>query len=528
MYCSLSGEMLEKDVNDTGRPRYHCLDNAIATDRSVESMRLIRTLWGLHAMLERVAGSGAAVRMLEHSLRLLDPYRDCAWVVEKAHFWHLRESIDRETDVNTPASFISRAFTAFANRLALGMPDTTTSAWASGSDAFALARAAGFGGIASAGARDSAAVELVRIDGYVWLTYRQVGQLAHRIARALRALPGVQRGDTVGISGPNSFEWACVDFACMLAGLTSVGLHTTNNNPTTAAIVNNASIAVIVAVHDRIVSGTAGDDEESESAVRWSVAGIADQCPSLLHVVAMDVSTDMARRSTANSPALQRIELHSLWDMVDPMLDAARTLQLEPPEEQPVGGTDGVVSLLYTSGSSGAPKGVICVAQSFYNDIKQRTFIEPHVTVSYIPLSHSSDRMKLWEFLGNGGRVGFAYFGASHWLAHERSKKSDMVVQAFGASSAPVRALFEQVCALRPTAMSCPPNIWNGLYGLYLDARERLHNDTLALASVAALFGDRIKFVVTGGAPTAPAIMTFIKQLLPNCSFSNSCTCVWP
>jgi hypothetical protein len=30
---------------------------------------------------------------------------------------------------------------------------------------------------------------------------------------------------------------------------------------------------------------------------------------------------------------------------------------------------------------------------------------QPLVTASYIPLSHSSDRMKLWEFMLNGGGV---------------------------------------------------------------------------------------------------------------------------
>ena len=77
---------------------------------------------------------------------------------------------------------------------------------------------------------------------------------------------------------------------------------------------------------------------------------------------------------------------------------------LEAPDEQPEGGCDGLVTLLFTSGSNGPPKGVCVSAKAFYADISERAYIEPHVTASYIPLSHSSDRMKLWEFLINGGR----------------------------------------------------------------------------------------------------------------------------
>jgi hypothetical protein len=53
VYCCISAEMLERDVNDTGRPRYHCLDTSIATDRSIESHHMIGLLWGLLYTIEQ-------------------------------------------------------------------------------------------------------------------------------------------------------------------------------------------------------------------------------------------------------------------------------------------------------------------------------------------------------------------------------------------------------------------------------------------------------------------------------------------
>lgn len=75
----------------------------------------------------------------------------------------------------------------------------------------------------------------------------------------------------------------------------------------------------------------------------------------------------------------------------------------------------------------GKPKGVAVTASGFLNDVSEAVYVEPLITVSYIPLSHSSDRMKMWEWMGNGGRVGFAYYAATNWLEHERSKKEAMV-----------------------------------------------------------------------------------------------------
>jgi long-subunit acyl-CoA synthetase (AMP-forming) len=87
--------------------------------------------------------------------------------------------------------------------------------------------------------------------------------------------------------------------------------------------------------------------------------------------------------------------------------------------------------------------------------------------------------------------------------------------------------LFRQVQCLQPTAMACPPNIWNGLYLLYRLYLEETSSDphdagnggqgngqnTLeggrqkqALLRISSLFGPRIKFLVTGGGPTASEV----------------------
>jgi long-subunit acyl-CoA synthetase (AMP-forming) len=169
------------------------------------------------------------------------------------------------------------------------------------------------------------------------------------------------------------------------------------------------------------------------------------------------------------------------------------------------------------------------------------------------------------QFLGNGGRVGFAHYSPSNWLDHETTKKSESV-QSSGLGSNDVEGLFRQVQRLQPTAMACPPNIWNGLYHLYHEEIKRLssveltavrqqsqrsqqsqdeevlatgneqrhegkvattvdgtRNSTahsvldnsdststitgydiaaLARSKIACMFGPRIKYLVTGGAPT--------------------------
>jgi fatty acid CoA ligase FadD9 len=67
--------------------------------------------------------------------------------------------------------------------------------------------------------------------------------------------------------------------------------------------------------------------------------------------------------------------------------------------------------------------------------------------------------------------------------------------------------------------MACPPNVWNDLYQLYI-------SKTMALEAIADLFGYRIKFLITGGAPTSNEIISWIKNdLFPSCTFADSYGC---
>jgi fatty acid CoA ligase FadD9 len=113
--------------------------------------------------------------------------------------------------------------------------------------------------------------------------------------------------------------------------------------------------------------------------------------------------------------------------------------------------------------------------------------------------------------------------------------------------------------------MACPPNIWNGIYYLYQACVEKLmrpnrqpntflneipllqflgstelselqtrvfaeqnliftENEakSIARSAVSRLFGDRIKFLATGGAPTSTKILSFIREMFPHTSFADS------
>jgi long-subunit acyl-CoA synthetase (AMP-forming) len=202
-----------------------------------------------------------------------------------------------------------------------------------------------------------------------------------------------------------------------------------------------------------------------------------------------------------------------------------QNVSIEHPDLQPDGGLDSIFTILHTGGSGGRPKQVIVKARGFARDIGAKNYMMPLITCSYIPLSHSSDRFKLWEVCCCGGSVAFAFYEASHWLSHERLKKSQALetgsLESVDFSS--VDSLLRQLQDVQITAMSCPPNILAGVYRMYNQWTSRggmSHQE--ACHRVRQLFGGRLKTIATGGAPTPSEIMSAVREWFPKASFVDS------
>jgi long-subunit acyl-CoA synthetase (AMP-forming) len=306
---------------------------------------------------------------------------------------------------------------------------------------------------------------------------------------------------------------------------------------------------------------------------------LVNDVPTLSVVIAMDCSRDRlhAHLTKGGCTRIASITTASMLDWVCPTTGAtaAEVAALPCPYSKEAQGRayrmlDGteerLCTLLWTSGSSGMPKAVAVGVKGFVADVsgcsESAEATSQAVTVSYIPLSHSSDRYKMWEHMVHGGRVGFAFYASSNWEAHEKDKKKGMIQYV-----SPIHGLFSQIRALRPGSMACPPNIWAGLYRLYtehrahgtarrlrakaameakdghidghggggvgeaaaaerLDEAEEATLEQEALGKMAGMFGtpNRIKSLATGGAPTPQAHLAFATRLcaLMNASMVNS------
>ncbi len=325
----------------------------------------------------------------------------------------------------------------------------------------------------------------------------------------------------MAICGFNTIEWTLCVFACAVAGLVSVGIHSNYDDKEAIGVLNHSEAQVIVVSkaylqsYDTARTGSEEMDMDMDMETAWKLPTIL---PHLLHakvVVVMDASMEASKRlfEKHESAFLSACEVGVAGDSIARFIAEERDMEVcEEASED--GDPAALFTLLYTSGSSGEPKALQQSRSAFFDGVSMAVYASPLITVSYIPSSHSSDRFKLWSFLSNGGRVGFALYSARHWQQHETAKKDAVLREDEDEESVHARDfggvidLFQSISLVQPSGLALSPNIWNRLYSL---RRSGLLADSpdAADAVLKSWFGPFVKEVITGGAPTSPATLPY-------------------
>ncbi len=240
------------------------------------------------------------------------------------------------------------------------------------------------------------------------LTWQQVGDEIARWRTALQS-EGVQAGDRVALLLRNSPQWVIFDQAALSLGLINVPLYTDDRAENAAYILNDAEVAVLLVQDD----------------ARWQrIAAALEDAPWPKRVVLLD----------ADSP---------------PTTDDARVVRAadwlpttaapwSPRQADP----DTLATIVYTSGTTGRPKGVMLSHRNILSNVAggmtMMTVYREDVFLSFLPLSHMLERMAGYYLPMMGGAT----------VAYARS----------------VNQLAEDLITVRPTVLIAVPRIFERVY----------------------------------------------------------------
>src|SRR5262245_37955652 len=171
------------------------------------------------------------------------------------------------------------------------------------------------------------------VGGDARLTYAEARTRVRRLAKGLYAL-GVRRGDKVALLMDNRVEWVVIDFAVTLLGATLVPISTWSRPRELGYVLNHCDATTLITI-DRFL----GQDYLAMLAEVGAPG--SERQPQLRRVV-----------SVGGVPSSDSVPFEDLWDLGAGVSDAA--LEACQRAVEP----DDMAYILYTSGTTSAPKGV--------------------------------------------------------------------------------------------------------------------------------------------------------------------------
>eukprot|EP00698_Gefionella_okellyi_P006902 TRINITY_DN1668_c0_g1_i3.p1 TRINITY_DN1668_c0_g1~~TRINITY_DN1668_c0_g1_i3.p1 ORF type:complete len:657 (-),score=120.85 TRINITY_DN1668_c0_g1_i3:114-2084(-) len=327
---------------------------------------------------------------------------------------------------------------------------------------------------------------------YVWKNYDEMNQRILNVASGLRSI-GLQPGDKLGVYSRNNEDWVVAEQASYQQAMLIVSIYDTLGPDTCEYVINHAELTTLIF-----------------EPVKFSVVtAILPKCPALRNLIVMGDATAEMQTAVAAIGATQL----TLFALSDIELRGSQA----PADAVPVQAND-LCTIMYTSGTTGAPKGVMlshaniiaCVAGAYQRGI---TVTAADVYLSYLPLSHIMERVILCCMWGFGARVAF-YQGNPRKLAEDLA-----VVQPTVLIGVPrVFNLFhEKVMAGVKNASWIKRALFNKAYAAKVHALANggatdTYWDRLVFRGIRnSIAGPRCRLLISGGAPLTPHIHQFLR-----------------
>lgn len=318
-------------------------------------------------------------------------------------------------------------------------------------------------------------------DGWRWTTYRELREQIDHFRGGLASL-GIGEGDRVAIIANNRVEWVVACFAAHGLRASLVPMYEEQLAKDWRFILTDSGAKAVITASQPILHRV-----------------LAMQLPEL-HVIGLELPDDDPRSFSA----LTRV-------------GSARPVAVRHPDAETV------ANLVYTSGTTGNPKGVILTHGNIASNVTATIEVfplEPHDrTLSFLPWAHSYGQVELYYVLTQGAST---------------------------AINDAIPHLLENLAEVRPTMLVAVPRIFNRIYetvnqqiankpafmrrlfqagihsatrrsrGERLNTLEKLQfavDDRLIFDKIRKKFGGRLEFVLSASAALSREVAEFVDAL---------------
>lgn len=354
---------------------------------------------------------------------------------------------------------------------------------------------------------------------YKWWTYRQTYEYVVRIGSAVTEAFQLVPGHHVGIYAENGPWWTVFMWAMASQGITVVPIYNTMTKDLVEYVATHAEVRVIFT------------DPQNFDAL----AAAIPRCRSAQGVVLFE-STGMDYCSEAARDCLKR----GMPRCIAP--DRVLTMQTLLENTKHIDGSvdelhefarpafeDDVAMIMYTSGTTGHPKGVVLKHRAFIASCAAGYCFWDHFGaglrstdryISYLPMSHIFEQQAQALMLGCGGKIGY-------YAGDVRQLKDDMLAlrpTIFAGVPRVYTRFQQQINAGVEASSSLKQKLFASAYKRQLAAEQSVQDrkpvprskvmDKVVFDKVRARLLPDVRLMITGSAPMSPQTNDFLKVTL--------------
>ncbi|MGH9476547.1 MAG: AMP-dependent synthetase/ligase [Terriglobales bacterium] len=306
---------------------------------------------------------------------------------------------------------------------------------------------------------------------------------------ALRQRLGAQAGERVAILAESSPEWLLTDFACLAAGVINVPIYPTLTAEQVAYILRDCEAAGVF-VSNAEAAAKVQSRAASLPGLRWVCNFSSAEWPELLRHEGAEGAEAFAQRLRAT------------------------------PGDQPA-------TLLYTSGTTGAPKGLVLTHANLCANLNTSTadfnYGAHERRLSILPLAHITERHIAYVDMIYGGET---------YFAESLEKVAEHLLELKPTVLVSVPRLFEKVVAALRAQVAAKSGVQQGIFhwavrtgeamipyrleGRQAPARLRARAavaDRLVGRKLRARLGGRLDKIISGGAALTPDVGRLLAAL---------------
>ncbi|EOY25016.1 AMP-dependent synthetase and ligase family protein isoform 3, partial [Theobroma cacao] len=290
---------------------------------------------------------------------------------------------------------------------------------------------------------------------YVWQTYKEVYDIVINVGNSIRGC-GVEEGGKCGIFGANCPEWIISMEACNAHGLCCVPLYDTLGASAVEFIICHAEVSIAFVEEKKINE-------------------LFKTCPNSTNYLRTIVSFGKVTPEQKEEAEKYGLAIYA-WEEFLQLGENKRF-------DLPVKKKSDICTIMYTSGTTGDPKGVLISNDSivtFIAGVKRllervnEQLTVKDVYLSYLPLAHIFDRVIEELFISLGASIGF-------WRGD-------------------VKLLVEDIGELKPTFFCAVPRVL-----------DRIYSGLLQKISGKQGLGGRVRIILSGAAPLSAHVEEFLR-----------------